>query len=127
MDGNPESMDRTTILTVPSGFSKRCRVDCYDPAVYDVIANIGVAKKYGIDQSEENRGVEELFHEFQQLNGNLTLCHSIFSTSCIAHIAGCVVKKLIDEHKPVVSCEECRIALLQEIQTAAEFEDNGLI
>lgn len=52
---------------------------------------------------------------------------STFSRACVGYIAGWVVRKLINNEKPIVRCETCRHALLQNFQNLAQFEQKCLI
>ncbi|KMQ86543.1 dna transposase thap9 isoform x1 [Lasius niger] len=119
-------MDSTKILSVPC--TRLRKIDRYDPAVYDAMVNIRVSKKYGFD-SVDNESSEghKFLSDFLDFKNKLPETLFSFSRSCVANISGWVVKKLVDEKKPIVKCKQCCDALFQSSQVRAEFENNGLV
>lgn len=126
-NGNAESMDSTNILTLSSGSGKKKCIDRYDPAVYNVMDNVRFCKKYGLDEIGCCSENDEFMDEFLVFHWQFSNSLSAFSKNCIANIAGWVVKKIVDEKRPLIRCETCRNALFQDSQSVAEFSDNNLI
>jgi len=88
--------------------------------------NVRFCKKYGLDEIGRGSENDEFMNEFLVFHWQFSNSLSAFSKSCIANIAGWVVKKIVDKKRPLIS-ETCRNALFQDNQSVTEFLDNNLI
>lgn len=88
-NGNVEMQDNTSILTVSSNTQRIARLDRYDPAVYNEIANVRVSKKYLLDQplcneSSNNVASPNILSEIM----------TNFSKNSVAYICGFIIRKV---------------------------------
>ena len=103
-NGNVEMQDNTKILTVSSTTQRMARLNRYDPAVYNEMANLRVCKKYLLD---DELLCNQSFNNVASLD-TLSEITSDFSNNSVAYICGFVIRKVWIR----IKCESCRESLI---------------
>jgi len=94
-NGNVEIQDNTTILTVSSSAQRMKRLDTYDPAVYNKIANLRVCKKYQLDDESFDQSF-------------INAASSDMLPETMSDFCGFVIRKIWTR----IKCESCRKFLI---------------
>lgn len=99
-NGNVEMQDNTTILTASSSAQRMVRLDRYDSAVYNEIANLRVCKKFLLH--DKSLLCDQSFNvAFPDMLSEII---SNFSNNSVAYIFGFEIRKVCIQ----IKCESCR-------------------